>query len=140
MMALQASLREVRTMAVPWRDSIATLLVAVGAVLYGGWVTGVTISGFDSVAAVAIAILVLGVAASASAVVPGFRELLRGSRLYLAGTSVLGLVALGGALYAIATDEPIALAALVLATVVLWAVSTTRHVGMHHPQQRFGHL
>lgn len=127
-------------MALPWRDSIATLLVAVGVVLYGCWAAGISIPGFESIAAVAIGILVLGVVASVSAVVPGFGELLHGSRLYLAATSVLGVLALGGGVYAIATDEPIALAVLILATVVLWVLSTARHVGAHRPQQRLGHL
>jgi len=127
-------------MALSWRDSIATLLVALGVVLYGCWAAGISIPGFDGIAAVAIGILVLGIAASVSAVVPGFGELLRGSRLYLAGTSALGVLALGGGIYAIANDEPIALAVLVLATVVLWALSTARHVGVHRPQQRLGHL
>ncbi len=127
-------------MSLSWRDSIATLLVALGVVIYAAFVLGVTIPGLESVAAIAIGILVLGIAASVSAVVPGFDALLHGSRMYFAGTSVLGLIALGAGLYAIANGESIALAILTLATVVLWALSTARHVGVHLPQQRLGHL
>lgn len=127
-------------MPLPWRDSIATLLVAVGVVVYGAWVIGLAIPGLASVEALAIGILVLGVAASISAVVPGFGELLRGSRTYFAGTSILGAIALVGGVYAIATGEAIALAILALATVILWALSTARHMGANRPQQRLGHL
>lgn len=127
-------------MSLSWRDSIATLLVALGVVIYGAWAVGLAIPGLESVAAVAIGILVLGIAASMSAVVPGFDALVHGSRMYFAGTSVLGLVALGAGIYAIANDESIALAVLALATVILWALSTARHVGVHGPQARLRHL
>jgi hypothetical protein len=123
----------------PWRDSIATLLVALGVVLFAGWAAGATVPGFERVGAVAIAILVLGILASGSAVVPGFGELLRGSRPYLAATSVLGLVALVSGLYAVVTDESWALVALAAATLVLWAVSTWRHLATRGPQHRLGH-
>ncbi len=127
-------------MALPWRDSIATLLVAVGVVIYGAWALGLAIPGLDSVEAIAVGILVLGIAASVSAVVPGFDELLRGSRTYFAATSVLGVLALGAGVYAIANGETLALAILALATVILWALSTARHAGVLLPRQRLGHL
>ncbi len=127
-------------MTLSWRDAIATLLVALGVVIYAAFALGQAIPGLESVAAIAIGILVLGIAASVSAVVPGFGALLHGSRMYVAGTSALGLIALGAGLYAIANGESAALAILALATVVLWALSTARHVGVHLPQQRLGHL
>ncbi len=127
-------------MPLPWRDSIATLLVAVGVVVYGAWAVGLAIPGLTSVEAIAVGILVLGVAASVSAVVPGFGELLHGSRTYFAGTSIRGAIALVGGIYAIATGDSTALAILALATVILWALSTARHVGVHRPQQRLIHL
>ncbi len=126
-------------MPLPWRDSIATLLVAVGVVVYGAWALGLAIPGLATVEAIAVGILVLGVAASVSAVVPGFGELLHGSRTYFVGTSILGAIALVGGIYAIATGDSMALAILALATVVLWALSTARHVGAHRPQERLGH-
>jgi hypothetical protein len=124
----------------PLRDSIATLLVVLGVVIYGAWALGSPIPGLTTVEAIAAGILVLGVAASISAVVPGFNDLVHGSRTYLAGASVLGIVALGGGLYAIATGESIALAILTIATAILWAVSTGRHLGVHGPQPRLGHI
>lgn len=122
-------------MPVSWRDSIATILVAVAAVVYGAWVAGAGIPGFREPAGVAIAVLVLGVAASISAVVPGFDELMRGSKLYLAGASALGLVALGAGVWTIATGDAAGLFVLILPTVVLWAMSTMRHVGVGRPLQ-----
>jgi hypothetical protein len=88
----------------------------------------------SSASAVAVAILVLGIAASASAVVPSFEELLSGSRLYLAVTSVLGVAALIAGVVAVIQGEAIALAALVLATLALWAFSTNRHMTQANPQ------
>ena len=123
-------------MSLSWRDSIATILVAIGVVVYGAWVVGSEIPGFSEPAGVAIGVLVLGVAASISAVVPGFSELLRGSKLYLAAASALGVVALGAGVWTIAAGGAAAgLAVLVLATVVLWAMSTMRHVGVGRPRQ-----
>lgn len=124
-------------MPLSWRDSIATILVAIGVVVYLAWIVGPGIPGFEQPASIAIAILVLGVAASVSAVVPGFAELLRGSRMYLATTSVLGVVALGAGVWTIAgSGGAMGLAMLVLSTVALWAMSTLRHVGVGKPRPR----
>ena len=118
-----------------WRDSIATLLVALAVVIYGAWALGLALPALTTVEVIAVGILVLGVAASVSAVVPGFGELLHGSRTYLAATSLLGVLALAGGIYAVATGEAIALAILAVATVILWALSTARHLGVFRPQQ-----
>jgi hypothetical protein len=127
-------------MPISWRDSIATILVAIGVMVYGAWVVGVAIPGFTEPEAVAIAILVVGIAASVSAVVPGFAGLIHGSKPYLVGASVLGLIAFGAGACTITGAEPtVGLAVLILATVALWAMSTMRHVGagrQHHHLQR----
>ena len=123
-------------MRLSWLDSIATLLVAIGVVVYGAWMVGSAIPGFREPAGVAIAVLVLGVAASLSAVVPGFNELLHGSKVYLAVASALGVAAFGAGVWTvIAAEKAAGLAVLVLATVVLWAMSTMRHVGAGSPRQ-----
>jgi hypothetical protein len=114
----------------PVRDVIATLLVAVGLVIAGALAIGAPVPGFGTVGAVAVAVLVLGVAASVSAVVPGFDELLRGSRLYLVTASALGVLALGAGVWAVLRDEGVGVAVLVVATVGMWAMSTMRHVGL----------
>jgi hypothetical protein len=107
------------------RDRVATLLVAVSVVTYGLWLAGF-MSGLTS-SAVALVVLVLGFLASASAVVPGFAALLGGSRIYLVGASLVGLVALASGVLTIvnATEETLAL--LVTATVVMWVMATLRH-------------
>lgn len=115
-------------MRIPWRDGIATLFVAAALGLYLAFELDRPVPGFAAVAPVAIAVLVLGIAASASAVVPGFEELLRGSRLYLLVTSALGLVAFGMGLWGVLANREEALLAFVLATLVLWAMSTLRHL------------
>jgi hypothetical protein len=79
-------------------------------------------------------VLCLGILASASAVVPGFGELLRGSRGYLAISSAFGVLALGAGLYALIAGEAAALTVLVLATLVMWAMATVRHSAVHRPQ------
>jgi hypothetical protein len=85
-------------------------------------------------------VLVLGVAASVSAVVPGFGALLHGSRLYLALASILGVIAFAAGLWTIFFGGTEAvLAGLVGATVLLWAMSTVRHVAAYPPQEQFGH-
>jgi hypothetical protein len=104
--------------------------VAVGLVIAGALAIGVPVPGFGTVSAVAIVVLVLGVAASVSAVVPGFGELIHGSRLYLLTASALGVLALGAGVWAVVRDEGGGLAVLVLATVGMWAMSTVRHVGL----------
>lgn len=112
----------------PWRDGLATLFVAIALGTYAAFALDRALPGFTSVAAVAVAVLALGVAASASAVVPGFGELLRGSRMYMAVTSALGLVALGTGVWGLVAGEETALSALVLSTLALWVMSTVRHL------------
>jgi hypothetical protein len=123
-----------------WRDGLATVFVAIGLVIYGAWVSGGDILGLESVEAVSLAVLGLGVAASASAVVTGWDELMaHGSRLYVFGASGLGGLALGAGLWAVFGRDPAGAAILVVATVALWAVSTARHLGLHVPALRAEH-
>jgi hypothetical protein len=109
------------------RDRLATLFVAVAAFVYAFWLAGVGSKDDTGVRVVAAIVLALGVAASASAVVPGFDHLLHGSKAYLAGTSLIGLGAFVAGIAALVTARGSMLGALVAATVVLWAISTVRH-------------
>ena len=109
------------------RDLLATVLVGIGGLLYLAWLLGMNVPWFTEVRAVAIALLIVGIGASMSAVVPGFAQLLRGPRAYFAAASLLGLVAFLGGLWAIFAQEPLGLAVLVVATLILWAMSTWRH-------------
>lgn len=126
-------------MRLPLRDALATLLVLASLVVFVTREMGMPLPGFSEVSGVAVAVLALGIAASMSAVVPGFAALLHGSRLYLATASVLGLLALGAGLWAAFGGEAAGLGALVGATVALWAMSTLRHVAVSRPQQRLAH-
>ena len=110
-------------MSLPKRDLIATALVAIAGVLYGLWASGV----WSSVRATGIVVLALGFVASASAVVPGFEQLLRGNRAYLAVTSLLGLVAFAAGISMLVAASGTALTALVVAMGVLWLIATVHH-------------
>jgi hypothetical protein len=72
-------------------------------------------------------VLGLGFAASVSAVVPGFDQLLHGSRLYLAVTSLIGLVAFVGGVVMLVIASEVALGVVMGATVVLWTMATIHH-------------
>ena len=115
-------------MRLAWRDGLGTLFVAAAVGVYLAWAFDSPISGFTRPTEVAVAVLVLGVAASVSAVVPGLSALWHGSRLYLVIASVLGIVVLGAGLCTIFGGDRTALASLVAGTVLLWAVSTVRHI------------
>lgn len=109
------------------KDVIATTFVGIGVVVAGLWAIGIGARGMTAVRVVTGIVLALGFAASASAVVPGFAELLRGSKVYLASTVLLGLVALAAGVAALVSGREPLLGVLVAATLALWAVSTVRH-------------
>lgn len=114
------------------RDRVATLLVAAAMLIYGLWRAGVA-SGIGPVA-VAIAILGFGFVASASAVVPGFAALVRGSRAYLAAASLVGLVALVAGVLTVVNATEDTLLVLSVATLALWTAATLRHrTTVRHP-------
>lgn len=108
-----------------WRDGLATVFVGVGTVLYLLWLAGVEVAGPRVLAGV---VLVLGLAASATAVVYGVGAgLMKASKVYLIVASVFGLAALiAGVMALVDVNEP-ALAVLVIANVALWLMSTVRH-------------
>ena len=115
-------------MRLPKRDIVASCAVAVAVALYLLWLADATLPGMDSTRVTGAAILVLGFVASASAVVPGFEQLMHGSKVYMAVTSVLGLGALGAGIVMLWTSSAAALAVLTGVLVVLWGISTTHHV------------
>ena len=118
-------------MSIPWRDRIATLLVATATLIYLLWLTG-PLGGLPA-SSIAVLVLALGFIASASAVVPGFAALLSGSRLYLALASLGGLVALACGVLTVAQATEHTLGLLVIATIGLWAAATVRHTVVHRP-------
>lgn len=114
-------------MSIPMRDRIATALVALAVVVYVAWATGSAVPGMDGIRVTGLVVLGLGFVASASAVVPGFERLLRGNRLYLAVTSLIGVVAFAGGVVTLVGASEVALGVMVAAMVVLWAIATIHH-------------
>ena len=112
----------------PGRDIIATGLVAVAGLVYVLWASGSPLAGLSGTRASGVVILVLGFAASASAVVPGFDQLLHGNKIYLAVTAFLGVVALfGGVTMRVAASDT-GLGVLMGTMLVLWLVATVHHM------------
>jgi hypothetical protein len=125
-------------MRVPMRDTVATALVAAGVLIYAAWAVGMDLAGLGSVSVVTAAILVLGMAASALAVVPTFDDLIHGSKAYLVGASALGAGALVAGIIGLLQANAVALAVLALATVALWGLATYRHLGHGGPEAQVG--
>ena len=114
-------------MNLPKKDVIATGLVAVAGVVYLLWLTGSSPPGLSGLRATGLVILALGFAASATAVVPSFDQLLHGNRTYVSVTSLIGLVAaISGVLMLVAESEA-ALALVMTAMVVMWLIATIHH-------------
>ena len=114
-------------MRLPKQDMIATALVAAAGVFYILWVIGFAPPGVSSTRTTGLVVLALGFAASASAVVPYFDQLIRGSKAYLAVTSVIGLIALVAGVEVLVAESGIALGVLMGAMTVLWLMATIRH-------------
>ena len=114
-------------MRLTWRDGLATVFVGVAALMYFLWLAGIGVLGLG-VRGLGGVVLGLGVAASVTAVVYGVGAgLLQASKVYLGIASLIGLVALtAGVITLVSANEPM-LAALVVATLVLWVMATVRH-------------
>ena len=114
-------------MHLPKRDIIATGLVAVAGLLYLLWAIDSALPGMSSTRATGVAVLVLGFAASASAVVPGFDQLLHGNNAYLAMTSLIGLAAAAAGVQMLITASGAGLTVVMAAMAVLWLIATIHH-------------
>jgi hypothetical protein len=124
-------------MKLTFRDLIAPSFVGAGLLVYVLWLLGAGWPGTAGVRVATAVVLVFGFVASASAVVPGFGDLLHGSKAYLAGASLLGSGALAAGLWALLDASSLALGLLVGADLLLWAGSTIRHalvVGEPRPE------
>lgn len=114
-------------MLLPRKDIVATTLVGVAGVLYLLWATESALPGMSGPRVTGMVILGLGFAASASAVVPGFEDLVHGNKAYLAVTSLLGLLAFGAGVQLLVTASEVALGVVMAAMVVLWLIATVHH-------------
>lgn len=129
-------------MRLPMRDLIATVLVAVAGQVYVAWYMGSAAPGLGSARAAGSIVLALGFAASATAVVPSAGQLLHGSRLYLVGTSLIGVAALVGGLMTLIRASGIGFALMTGTMVVLWLISTVHHnlpADVRTPHEGAGH-
>ena len=115
-------------MLLPKQDILATGLVLVSGLVYLLWAVDSAVPGASSTRACGIVVLALGFAASASAVVPGFNALLHGNKVYLAVTSMIGLVAFAGGLAMLIAASGAGFSVMMGAMGVLWVASTTHHV------------
>ena len=109
------------------RDAIATGLVVAAGLVYVLWASGAAPPGMSSTRVTGSVVLALGFAASATAVVPTFDRLLHGSKIYLAVTSLLGLVALVGGVQALVAESDVGLTLVMCTMLVLWAIATVHH-------------
>ena len=114
-------------MHLPRRDIIATGLVAVAGLLYLLWAIDSALPGISGTRATGAAILALGFAASASAVVPGFGQLLHGNKTYLLITSLIGLAAFAAGVQMLITASSAGLTVVMAAMAVLWLIATIHH-------------
>jgi hypothetical protein len=114
-------------MHLPKRDIIATCLVAAAGLLYLLWAIGSALPGMSSTRATGVAILALGFAASASAVVPSFGQLLHGNKTYLVITSLIGLAATAAGVQMLIAASGAGLTVVMAAMAVLWLIATIHH-------------
>jgi cytochrome bd-type quinol oxidase subunit 2 len=108
-----------------WKDGLATLLAAavvlVAVAVVQGW--GWPLLGSYRAGSVAILILGMGMCATGnSATQDGSVK-----DPYVAITTVLGIVTLGIAIWAIVADTETSMIALTASTITLWAISTIAH-------------
>ncbi len=114
-------------MYLPKRDLIATGLVAVAGLLYLLWAIDSALPGMSGTRVTGVAVLALGFAASASAVVPGFDQMIHGNRAYLVLTSLIGLAAFAAGIQMLVTASGAGLTVVMAAMAVLWLIATVHH-------------
>ncbi len=114
-------------MRLPKRDVIATGLVALAGAFYLLWAVDSTLPGMSGTRATGMVVLGPGFAASASAVVPTFDQLLHGNKAYLVGAALLGLVAFVGGMFMLINASDAGLAVVMGAMVILWLIATVHH-------------
>jgi hypothetical protein len=109
------------------RDWIASAVVLTAVLLVAGWFIGLPGIRSLDIRAMTGVVLAFGLPVSAAAVVPGFAGLIRGSRRYLLGASLIGFAAVVSAVLTFANATELSLVVLVALMVVLWAMATVRH-------------
>ena len=123
-------------MRLTWKDGLATIFVGSAVAVYGFWMAGVEVFGLASARAVALVVLILGVAGCFAArsffeAIYGIGQSSRPPTPYVVVVTTIGIVALAAAIIALIGAGTAALTILVIAMVALWAMATLRHLSMN---------
>lgn len=109
------------------RDAIATALTAGLVALYTAHLAGVGLPLVAGPRALAVVVILLSLAAHVACAGVAGDEPVRFGRAFFTVAFLLGLIAFVAGLAAVITGSGLLLAALVVSTVALWAVSMVRH-------------
>jgi hypothetical protein len=109
------------------RDVIATGLVNAAGLVYLLWAAGSSGAGHERYPSYQNRCPRARIAASASAVVPTFGQLLHGNKAYLVVTSLTGLAAAIGGVQMLVAGSGTGVAVVTVAMVVLWLIATIQH-------------
>ena len=119
-------------MRLTWRDGVATVSVAAAGGLYALWLTGTGMAGTSTrvLGAIVFALGWVGCTSNQAAMaeVFGVGAPRRAPMGYVVMASIIGAVALVAGVITVVTGSEAMLATLVIAMVVLWAMSTVRHL------------
>jgi hypothetical protein len=118
-------------MRLTWRDGVATVFVAAAGGLYALWLTGNGMAGTSTrvLGAIVFALGWVGCTSNKAAMaeVFGVGAPRRAPLSYVVTASLIGAVALVAGVITVVTGNEVMLATLVIAMIVLWAMSTVRH-------------
>src|ERR1700737_4519325 len=112
-------------MRLTWKDAVSTVFMAAIVVIYVAILNSTTAWLISSARGTAAAVLVLGIVGGCG--LSAAAEQYQRVRAYASFASVLGVTALVAGVVALITASTVALAVLVVATLALWLVATTRH-------------
>lgn len=119
-------------MRLTWRDGVATVFVGAAGGLYALWLTDIGMTGTSTrvLGAIVFALGWLGCTSNQAAMaeVFGVGARRRAPLGYVVLASLIGAVALLAGVITIVTGSEAMLATLMIAMIVLWAMSTVRHL------------
>jgi hypothetical protein len=119
--------RDGASMQLQAKDLRATVCVAGAALFYALWAADASVPGVRTARATGIVVLVFGFVASATAVIPEFERLMRGSKTYLALTGSLGAIAAAAGVHLLISGSGTSLSIVMAATFALWLIATVHH-------------
>lgn len=114
-------------MRLTWKDAVSTVFMAAIAVIYVAFLNSTTAWLISSARGTAAAVLVLGIVGGCGMGAAAELYQDRRARTYTSFANALGAIALVAGVIALITASTVALAILVVATLVLWLAATVRH-------------